>query len=157
MKRRSFMKAAGAASVGLTLPFGVRAALPRVDVFKSAYCECCAAWVEHLERAGFPVKVTVVDDTTAARKRLGMPDAFGSCHTATIDGYVLEGHVPAVEVRRLLAMRPAAVGLAVPGMPVGSPGMEVGSRKDPYDVLLISKGGQATVFASYPKNRRSHS
>jgi hypothetical protein len=95
-------------------------------------------------------KVTDVDDTTAARKRLGMPDAFGSCHTASVEGYVLEGHVPARDVRRLLATKPAAIGLAVPGMPVGSPGMKVGPRQDPYQVLLIARNGQSTVFARYP-------
>ena len=126
-------------------------ALPRIDVYKSPDCGCCAAWVEHLKAAGFSVKVTSVDDTTAARKRFGMPDDFGSCHTATVDGYVLEGHVPAAEVKRLLALRPTAVGLAVPGMPVGSPGMEVGARKDPYQVFLVDRSGKSTVFASYPK------
>lgn len=91
-----------------------------------------------MKAAGFAVKVTEVDNTTAARKRLGMPDAFGSCHTATVDGYVLEGHVPAKEVKRLLVAKPAAVGLAVPGMPPGSPGMEAGTRQDPYKVFLIN-------------------
>jgi hypothetical protein len=80
-----------------------------------------------------------------------MPDAFGSCHTATVAGYALEGHVPADEVKRLLAARPAAVGLAVPGMPPSAPGMDVPGRKDPYQVLLIDKAGKASAFASYPK------
>ena len=97
------------------------------------------------------MKVTLVNDTTAARQRLRMPDKFGSCHTATVSGYVLEGHVPAVEVKRLLALKPVAVGLAVPGMPPGSPGMEVGTRQDPYKVFLVDKRGNDTVFASYPK------
>jgi hypothetical protein len=104
-----------------------------------------------MKAAGFDVKVALVNDTTAARKRLGMPDKFGSCHTATVGGYVLEGHVPAVEVKKLLASSPAAVGLAVPSMPPGSPGMEVGARQDPYKVFLIDKSGRETVFASYPK------
>lgn len=150
MKRRSLLAliaATGAAGVAAA----ARADRPAIHVFKSAYCECCAAWVEHLRDAGFAVKVTVVDDTTAARKRLGMPDAFGSCHTASVAGYVLEGHVPAAEVKRLLATRPDAIGLAVPGMPVGSPGMEVGTRQDPYDVLLVGRNGRPTVFATYPK------
>lgn len=84
------------------------------------------------------------------RKRLGMPDRFGSCHTATIDGYVLEGHVPADDVKRLLGARTKAIGLAVPNMPVGSPGMEMGKRKDPYQVLLIDPSGLASTYASYP-------
>ena len=151
MRRRHIlsMVAAGAAVVGL--PAVAATAQPQVEVFKSPYCECCGAWVEHMKAAGFDVKVTLVNDTTAARKRLGMPDKFGRCHTATVGGYVLEGHVPAVEVKKLLAAKPAAVGLAVPGMPPGSPGMEVGTRQDPYKVFLIDKSGHETVFASYPK------
>jgi hypothetical protein len=148
MKRRSFLGAAG-----LLVPMVAKPAapLPAVQVFKSPTCGCCGAWVDHLRSAGFAVQVTNVDDTTAARKRLGLPDTFGSCHTATVGGYVVEGHVPAAEIKRLLAARPAAIGLAVPGMPVGSPGMEVGPRQDAYDVFLVDKGGRGTVFASYPK------
>ena len=121
-----------------------------VHVFKNADCGCCGEWVKHLETAGFRVKVTNVTDTAAVRSRLGMPDRYGSCHTATVEGYVLEGHVPATDVRRLIATRPAALGLAVPGMPVGSPGMEVGDRVDRYDVLLVPRIGDASVFARYP-------
>ena len=88
-------------------------------------------------------------DTTAVRKRLRMPDAFVSCHTATVGGYVIEGHVPAADVKRLLAMRAPAVGLSVPGMVPGSPGMEVGDRRDPYSVLRVDRDGRASVFASY--------
>jgi hypothetical protein len=95
--------------------------------------------------------VTEVTDTTAARKRLGMPERFGSCHTATVDGYVLEGHVPATEVERLLASGTKAIGLAVPGMPPGSPGMETGARRDQYQVLLIDQSRRASVYAAYPK------
>lgn len=151
MKRRNILSLALGAVALAAIPAVAGTALPQVEVFKSPYCECCGAWVEHMKAAGFAVKVTLVNDTTAARKRLGMPDKFGSCHTATIGGYVLEGHVPAVEVKKLLAAKPAAVGLAVPGMPAGSPGMEVGTRQDPYKVFLIDKSGQETVFASYPK------
>jgi len=124
---------------------------PAVHVFKNADCGCCAGWVKHLQSAGFGVKVTNVSDTAPVRARLGMPDRYASCHTATIDGYVLEGHVPASEVRRLIATRPAAIGLAVPGMPVGSPGMEIGDRVDRYEVLLVPRIGNATPFARYPK------
>lgn len=151
MKRRFALCALAALSVPLGLPVMAAPQLPQVHVFKSPYCGCCGAWVDHLEASGFTVKVTDVDDTTAARKRLGMPDNFGSCHTASVAGYVLEGHVPAEEVKRMLAEKPSAVGLAVPGMPPGSPGMEVGDRKDPYDVFLISKDGRAAVYAHYPK------
>ena len=88
---------------------------------------------------------------TAARKRLGMPDRFGSCHTAIIEGYAIEGHVPAIEVKRLLDMKVKAIGLAVPGMPPSAPGMDVRGRRDPYQVLLIDASGQSSVFANYPK------
>lgn len=151
MKRRNFVLALAATVLSAAGPAGAAtAALPQVDVFKSPYCGCCGAWIEHMKAAGFPVKVTEVGDTTAARKRLGLPDTYGSCHTSTVDGYVLEGHVPAAEVKRLLAARPKAIGLAVPSMPPSAPGMDVPGRKDPYDVLLVTKQGH-TVFASYPK------
>ena len=146
MKRRTALVALAA------LPLSARAApLPEVQVFKSATCGCCGAWVEHLRSAGFTVRVSEVSDTAAARKRLGMPDRFGSCHTAAVGAYVVEGHVPANEVKRLLAQKPKALGLAVPSMPVGSPGMEMGSRQDPYDVYLVGADGTATVFARYPQ------
>jgi len=151
MKRRHILSAFVASAAAAALPVSAANALPQVDVFKSPSCGCCGAWIDHLKAAGFDVKVTLVTDTTAARKRLGMPDKFGSCHTAIVGGYALEGHVPAVEVKKLLATKPAAVGLAVPGMPPGSPGMEVGTRHDPYKVFLIDKSGHETVFASYPK------
>ena len=123
--------------------------LPPVEVFKNPSCGCCGAWVDHLKAAGFDVKVTMVDDTSVARKKYGLPDRFGSCHTAVVAGYVVEGHVPAADVKKLLAMKPVAIGIAVPGMPVGSPGMEMGSRKDPYQVLLVDKQGRERVFSSY--------
>ena len=131
------------------LPAIGNAVLPPVEVFKSPTCGCCGAWVEHMRAAGFVVDVTNVDDTTAARKRFGMPDTFGSCHTALVGGYVVEGHVPAADVKRLLGLKASAVGLSVPGMVPGSPGMEVGSRHDPYKVFLVDRNGRATVFASY--------
>jgi hypothetical protein len=150
--RRSLLGGAlGAVALSLSPALTRAQALPPVHVFKSPSCDCCRLWVEHLKGAGFAVRVTEVDDTAAARQRLGMPDDFGSCHSASVGGYALEGHVPASEVKRLLALRPAAVGLAVPGMPVGSPGMEVGTRRDPYQVFLIDRQGRSSVFASYPK------
>jgi hypothetical protein len=98
------------------------------------------------EKYDYPTKV---DDTSVARRKYGLPDRFGSCHTAVVGGYVVEGHVPANDVKKLLAMKPVAVGLAVPGMPVGSPGMEMGSRKDPYQVLLVAKDGRERAFSNY--------
>ena len=150
MRRRQVVLAAAAVAVVSTRPAWAQGRLPVVQVYKSPTCGCCGAWVQHLRAAGFTVNVTEVDDTTAARRRYGFPDRFGSCHTAIVGGYVVEGHVPAVEVQRLLAMKPQALGIAVPGMPVGSPGMEVGGRQDPYDVFLVDKSGRGTVFAHYP-------
>jgi len=124
---------------------------PKVEVWKDPSCGCCKDWVVHLEKSGFDVKVND-SGNDKARQRLGIPQSLGSCHTASVDGYALEGHVPAREIKRLLASRPKAVGLAVPGMPVGSPGMDgaiYNGRKDPFDVLLVAKDGTSTVYQSY--------
>lgn len=152
MKRRQILTALAAGAAAAALPALAANKLPLVEVFKSPTCGCCGAWVDHLKDAGFPVKVVEVDDTTVTRKRYGLPDKFGSCHTGIVNSYVVEGHVPATEIKRLLASKPSAIGLAVPGMPVGSPGMEYGDRRDPYDVYLIDKSGRETVFAHYPKS-----
>ena len=151
MNRRHALALLTVSALSAAAPAFAAPALPQVEVFKSPYCGCCGAWVDHMKAAGFDVKVTQVTDTTAARKRLGLPDTYGSCHTATVGGYVLEGHVPAAEVKRLLSSKPAALGLAVPGMPPSSPGMESPGRRDPYEVLLIDKQGKSSVFAHYPK------
>ena len=135
----------------VALPAWAAPAKPRVDVWKDPNCGCCGDWVKHLEAEGFAVRVFATG-ADAARRRLGLPDAYASCHTALVDGYVLEGHVPATDIRRLLADKPKALGLAVPGMPVGSPGMDgpvYQGRRDPYEVLLVSRDGRAAVFASY--------
>lgn len=152
MKRRHLLTALAASAAAAALPALAASKLPLVEVFKSPTCGCCGAWVDHLKEAGFTVKVVEVDDTTVTRKRYGLPDKFGSCHTGIVNGYVVEGHVPAAEIKRLLVTKPSAIGLAVPGMPVGSPGMEYGDRKDPYDVYLIDKTGRETIFAHYPKS-----
>jgi hypothetical protein len=149
MKRRSLISWGAAVAAAAAFPARAAAPLPRVQVFKNPACGCCGAWVEHMKTAGFPVQVVEVPDTSDVRQRAGLPDRYGSCHTALVAGYVVEGHVPARDVQRLLAMKPAAVGLAVPGMPVGSPGMEQGAQKDPYDVLLVDRQGRANVFARY--------
>ena len=113
-------------------------ALPPISVSKDPNCGCCSGWVEHLRRAGFQTTVTNVSDLAAVKTRLGVPDELASCHTAEIGEYVIEGHVPASAIRRLLAERPMASGLAVPGMPVGSPGMEVpGTPNETYAVILF--------------------
>ena len=152
MKRRMLISSTLPALAWLALPAVAAPAVSRMHVFRSPSCGCCGDWIEHIKAAGFDVQVTEVADTSAARRRHGLPDRFASCHTAIVNGYVVEGHVPAAEVKRLLAARPAALGLAVPGMPIGSPGMEAGDRKDPYAVLLIDKNGRDTVFARYPKS-----
>ena len=127
------------------------ASAPLVEVWKSPTCGCCKDWIGHLEANGFRTKVNDTGNT-AMRSRLGIDPKHGSCHTALVGGYALEGHVPAREIRRLLKERPAAVGLAVPGMPVGSPGMDGpdhGGRKDPYGVLLLHKDGTAVAYQTY--------
>jgi hypothetical protein len=127
---------------------------PQIEVWKDPDCGCCKDWVTHLEANGFVVRVNDTGNA-AARTRLGMPTKFGSCHTGLVGGYVIEGHVPAREILRLLREKPAVVGvlgLAVPGMPVGSPGMDgaiYGDRRDPYDVLLVSRDGSTRVYQSY--------
>lgn len=151
MRRRTVLASmTAAAAAGMAgLPAFAREPLPVVQVFKSPSCGCCGAWVDHMKGAGFTVKVTEVDDTSVARRQYGLPDKFGGCHTAVIAGYVVEGHVPPNDVKKMLLMKPVAIGLAVPGMPVGSPGMEVGSRKEPYQVLLVAKDGRERVFSNY--------
>jgi hypothetical protein len=128
-----------------------RPASPVLQVWKDPNCGCCKDWIAHLQAEGF--SVTSHDSgNTAVRRRLGLPERYGSCHTAQVGGYVIEGHVPARDIRRLLAEKPRAIGLAVPGMPVGSPGMDgpaYGGRQDPHDVLLVQADGSATVYQSY--------
>lgn len=124
-----------------------------VEVWKSPTCGCCKDWITHLEANGFRVKVNDVGNT-AARARLKVPVKLGSCHTAWVGGYAIEGHVPSADIHRLLKQRPDAIGLAVPGMPLGSPGMDgpaYDNRQDPYDVLLIVHDGSTKVFNSYFK------
>lgn len=119
-------------------------------VYKSPTCGCCEGWVAHMRQAGFTVAVHVVEDPGTVRRARGLSDALASCHTAVIGGYAIEGHVPAADVVRLLAERPEAVGLAAPGMPMGSPGMEApGGRKQPYDTLLVLRSGQTRVWGRH--------
>lgn len=158
MQKRTFIKAlalfAGAGSTALGVPLSAQTR-PVVEVWKDPDCGCCKDWVSHLEAGGFQVRVHD-SGNTAARARLRVPAKLGSCHTAQIivpgGGYAIEGHVPARDIRRLLKERPPAIGLAVPGMPVGSPGMDApvyGGRKDPYDVLLINADGSTRIYQSY--------
>lgn len=122
-----------------------------IQVWKDPSCGCCNDWISHLEQNGFQVLASD-EGNNGARHRLGLPRQYASCHTASVQGYVVEGHVPAADIRRLLKEKPTALGLAVPGMPVGSPGMDgpvYKGRRDPYDVLLVQRDGSATVFSSY--------
>lgn len=132
----------------LGFPLVASAALPIIEVYKSAQCGCCSEWVKHLQANGFTVKSVNVENPSDYREKAGIPDQLGSCHTGLVKGYAIEGHVPAADIKRLLAEKPKARGLAVPAMPLGSPGME-GPRKDPYDVLLIGASGSVTVYKHY--------
>ena len=153
LPRRTFLNAAaaawGLAAIGPALAKSPSAI--EVEVWKDPECGCCKDWVTHLQSKGF--QVTVHDTgNNAVRAQLGMPQKLGSCHTALVQGYVIEGHVPAGDIRRLLKDKPQALGLAVPGMPVGAPGMDgavYGGRRDHHDVLLVLKDGSSQVFKSY--------
>ena len=157
MQRRQLMQAL-AAIAGPAIPPALFAKVqPQVEVWKDPDCGCCKDWVAHLQANGFAVRVHD-SGNTAARKRLGIPDKLGSCHTAEVSAnskrYALEGHVPASDVRRLLKEKPEAVGLTVPGMPVGAPGMDgpiYGQRRDPYEVLLVLKSGDTRVYSAHNK------
>jgi hypothetical protein len=120
-----------------------------IQVWKAPTCGCCSQWIEHLEEAGYQVEFHDEMDMTAVKAQYGIPGELQSCHTALIDGYIVEGHVPAEDIERLLTERPQITGLAVPGMPIGSPGMEMGDRVDPYDVMTFDGNGTTTVFSSY--------
>ena len=161
MQRRRLLKAlagitsltglAGTAFVAPAFAQTRAAGKTPLEVWKDPNCGCCGDWVTHLEANGFAVRINDIGNS-AARSRLGVPTKLGSCHTALVAGYAIEGHVPAREIHRLLKERPQAVGLTVPGMPVGSPGMDgaiYGDRRDPYDVLLIAKDGSTQVYQSY--------
>lgn len=133
-------------------PDGLIAALPSVLVHKTATCGCCKLWVRHMEQAGFKVETRDVADLGPVKERLGVPYGKGSCHTAEVGGYFVEGHVPASDVKRMLSEKPAARGLTVPGMPLGSPGMEVpDGTVEPYAVELVGRDGKTRVFSRHGK------
>lgn len=151
VSRRVALAAFGVAFAGLGSLAGAAPGRTRIEMWKGPGCACCDDWVKHMEANGFEV-VTHATGNTDVRQKAGIPVAFGSCHTALVGGYAIEGHVPAKDVRRLLAEKPAAAGLAVPGMVIGSPGMDTSvynGRKDPYDVLLVGRDGRSRVYASY--------
>lgn len=151
-KRRQLLIATLIGAAGAwAAPISAQLKRPLVEVWKSPTCGCCKDWVAHLEGNGFAVR-TFDTGNTAARQRLGMPARFASCHTARVGDYTIEGHVPAREIARLLHEQPDALGLAVPAMPVGSPGMDgpaYQGRRDPFDVLLVLRDGRSRVYQSY--------
>ncbi len=128
---------------------GAQAPGPKMQVYKSATCGCCVKWVELLRKEGFTVTATDVPDIQAVKTKHQVPDALASCHTTIVDGYVVEGHVPAADVKRLLKERPKVMGIAVPGMPMGSPGME-SPNPQPYKVVTFDKKGPVAVFSTHP-------
>ena len=146
LSRRDTLALLGATSLGIGLATAGDAP-PEILVHRDPSCGCCGAWVEHVRRAGFPVKIVETGDLNAVKQRLGVPANLVSCHTAEVRGYVIEGHVPLAAIQRLLRDKPKAAGLAVPGMPVGSPGME-GGAPETYEVVLFGPQGQRT-FARY--------
>lgn len=120
-----------------------------IEVFKTRTCGCCAKWVDHLQSNGFKATVTDVPSTAPYRRKFGVPEELQSCHTAVVNGYAIEGHVPAADIHRLLKERSKSKGLAVPGMPIGSPGMEQGARRDAYSVLSFDAAGKTSEFQKY--------
>lgn len=150
MLSRIFAGALVAALLSVNGPTLAQRPGPTVQVYKSPTCGCCANWVKHLQQHGFATQVTETENVADIKAKHNIPARVQSCHTAVVDGYVIEGHVPAADVQRLLKERPAVVGLAVPGMPVGSPGMEVPNVKpSPYNVIAFDRQGQLKVFASH--------
>lgn len=136
------------ASVAASIPGLAAAAEPAIDVARSPSCGCCGDWIDHMRAAGFTVNDRLIDDLAPLKAQLGVPADLRSCHTGIVEGYAIEGHVPAEDVLRLLRERPSATGLAVAGMPLGSPGMEVGGQTEPYEVILFSASGR-DVFARH--------
>lgn len=150
MTRRTLLLTGTAFGLMQTLPAGAQT-LPSIHVVKDPGCPCCNAWIGHLRDNGFPVSFEErsIEALDLYKREMGVPAGLASCHTGTVEGYVLEGHVPAADIRRLLDERPEAIGLAVPGMPYGSPGMGPEADREAYDVILIGKDGRASTFTSY--------
>lgn len=140
-------------ALALFLATPLLAAPPEMTVYKTKTCGCCDKWVEHMRASGFKVTVNDVPSTAEYRQKYGVPEKLLSCHTAVVDGYSIEGHVPASEILRLLKEKPKAKGLAVPGMPMGSPGME-GSYRDAYSVIRFDEDGSLSVYQKYAAEGR---
>ena len=147
--------ALGAAFLALTLTTGAAAPSvnsapkePKITVYKDPSCGCCKSWIAHLIKHGYRVDAKDTPEMAEIKRTLGIPETLTSCHTAVVNGYLIEGHVPAADIAKLLKEKPKVAGLAVPGMPMGSPGME-GPRQQHYQVLSFDKNGKTKVFASY--------
>lgn len=121
----------------------------KIEVYRSPTCSCCGKWVAHLKENNFQVKDNIVDDVQAVKDKYGVSKEMASCHTAVVNGYVIEGHVPANDIRKLLNLKPKVIGIAAPGMPTGSPGMEMGGKKDTYNVMSFDKDKHYQVFTHY--------
>ena len=152
MERRIFVRMIlGAGTAAVAVPRFAHAMIGAapipMTVYKSPSCGCCKSWVTHMQGAGFTVKIIDMDDLTAVKRNAGVPQKLQSCHTALVGAYVVEGHVPADLVKKMLNQKPQITGLAVPGMVTGSPGMEMGDSKDPYDVIAFDRAGKTSVFA----------
>jgi hypothetical protein len=148
VKRRNTLAAIASLTL-LAISSPSQSSGPLVTVFKTPTCGCCGKWVEHLKANGFTVKVQEVNDTSAYERQHRVPGTMVSCHPAVVNGYTIEGHVPAPDIKRLLNERPKVVGLAVPGMPVGSPGLEA-AHSEAFSVFVFDEGGHASVYARYP-------
>lgn len=122
---------------------------PEMTVYRSPTCGCCGKWLEHVRQNNFTIKDVISDDMQAIKEKYGVPEKLASCHTAIVDGYVIEGHVPAGDIEKLLQTKPKVVGIAAPGMPMGSPGMEMGGQKQEYRVMSFDKDGKVEVFAEH--------
>jgi hypothetical protein len=152
MQRREFLGSVVATTAAVALAprlarADVAAALPLITVYKSPLCGCCGEWVKHIEKAGFTTKVVAMEDLTQVKRDAGVPADLESCHTALVGKYVIEGHVPADLIKKMLDEKATFTGLAVGGMVVGSPGMEQGNMKQPYNVTAFTRGGKSTVYA----------
>jgi hypothetical protein len=121
----------------------------KIEVYRSRTCGCCGKWIEHLKANQFEVIEHVVDDMDEIKQKYAVPGQMASCHTAIVDSYIIEGHVPSDDIKKLLKNKPPVRGISVPGMPVGTPGMEMGSRKDAFQVISFDKDGQYRVFSHY--------
>ena len=148
--RRLFLAGAGALAVSLPAGAAFAQAQPRLTMWRDPNCGCCGHWAERARAAFGPVRIVPVADMAALKRARGIPEDLWSCHTSTIDGYLIEGHVPPADIQRLVAGRNRQVrGLAVPGMPLGAPGMEAGGRVQRYQVIAFGPGPRRTVFATY--------